>query len=332
MPHFADCLSSLCHQTLDSYEIILVDDRSDDGSSAFSQIYSEFSDKIKILYQYHAGVSAARNKGLQAARGEFVAFVDADDYVEPDFLEELYMSARSQGADLLTSGFFKDDKVSGQSQAISPFFEPGSFISKTDISAAAARMHQTQVFNYFWRNLYSNDLIKKNKIRFDEDMSVGEDTLFCMECMLKAKRVAASDLIGYHYRIHPGSTMRQEHIDTLFPSLQKQFRAKLQLAQIHLADYLDEYNDDLARHGLEVLLPLIIKNIYKGPEEERTEELKTVLESDFLSFCFDHYDLENSPVKSTDLILLRLVKKKRFQLTDLLCRRVIFKKEKGKEE
>jgi glycosyltransferase involved in cell wall biosynthesis len=331
MPHLGACLTSLINQSLDSYEIILVDDQSDDGSSSLCRIYAEFSDKIKILYQYHAGVSAARNRGLDAARGEYVAFVDADDYLDPDFLEKSYMAAKSYGADLLLAGFVKEDGEKGLSEKIGPPFKPSSHISKEEIKDTLARMHSGQNCNFFWSHLYYKPLIQSNSIRFDEEIAIGEDTLFCMECILKSKHLAAADLAGYHYRIHGASTMRQEYIEDLFPSLQKQFQEKLKLAHEHLTDKIDGFNGDLASHGLEVLFPLVLKNIYKSPKADKKPDLKEFFDSYFLSFCFDHYDLKNSPVKSTDLLLLRFAKRKNLKLIDLLCRQLIFKEKKNKQ-
>lgn len=331
MPHLGACLASLIAQSLDSYEIILVDDQSDDGSSSLCSLYADFSDKIKILYQYHAGVSAARNRGLDAARGEYVAFVDADDYVDPDFLVNLYMAARSHGADLLLSGFIKEDQAKRLSKKIAPAFKSSSYVPKKEVLSTLARMHSTQACNYFWSHLFSNDLIQKNSIRFDEEIAIGEDTLFCMECIIKSKHLASTDLAGYHYRIHRASTMRQDYIEDLFPSLYKQFQEKLKLAHENLTDNLDIFNGDLASHGLDVLFPLLIKNIYKGPKSDKKPELKELYDSYFLNFCFDHYDLKSSAAKSTDLLLLRLAKRKNLKFTDLLCRKLIFKEKKNTE-
>lgn len=102
-------LQSLQEQTLDDFEIIIVDDGSTDGSSMICDEYAAHDKRIKVIHQDNGGVSAARQTGLNAACGKYVIHADADDYVEPMMLERLYAKAEEENADVVFSDYFVDE-------------------------------------------------------------------------------------------------------------------------------------------------------------------------------------------------------------------------------
>ena len=94
------CVQSILGQTFADFELILVDDGSPDGCGALCDAYAGQDGRVRVIHQKNGGLSAARNSGIAAATGEFLAFVDADDIVAPDYLEQLYCALRSSGADM----------------------------------------------------------------------------------------------------------------------------------------------------------------------------------------------------------------------------------------
>lgn len=106
------CIESVLHQTLQGVEIILVDDGSTDGSGAICDQYSVFQN-IKVLHQENKGLSAARNTGLDAATGDYVAFLDSDDYVDPEMYNEMYLTAKKENVDIVYCNYavVKNDKI-----------------------------------------------------------------------------------------------------------------------------------------------------------------------------------------------------------------------------
>lgn len=102
-------LQGLQEQTLDDFEIIIVDDGSTDGSSMICDEYAAHDKRIKVIHQDNGGVSAARQTGLNAACGKYVIHADADDYVEPMMLERLYAKAEEENADVVFCDYFVDE-------------------------------------------------------------------------------------------------------------------------------------------------------------------------------------------------------------------------------
>ena len=113
--YLSTCVDSLLRQTFQSYEIILVDDGSVDGSSECCEQEAEKSEKIHVIHKTNGGLSSARNCGINHAKGEYIIFPDPDDWVEPDYLEHLIALLEEENADLSICGFYrfnqKEEKV-----------------------------------------------------------------------------------------------------------------------------------------------------------------------------------------------------------------------------
>lgn len=105
------CLNSLVSQTLKNIEIICIDDGSTDNSLAILDKFKSKDDRIKIIKQKNYGVSMARNNGISEAQGEYIGFVDADDWVDKDFFEKLYNAAQKYNADIATAGYYRRGKI-----------------------------------------------------------------------------------------------------------------------------------------------------------------------------------------------------------------------------
>ena len=103
--YLARCVDTLLAQTFDDFEVILVDDGSPDNSGAICDEYALKDKRVRVIHQPNAGVSMARQKGLDNARGEYVIHADPDDWVEPDMLKELYAKAKEEDADMVICDF-----------------------------------------------------------------------------------------------------------------------------------------------------------------------------------------------------------------------------------
>ena len=104
------CLNSLVSQTLKNIEIICIDDGSTDNSLAILDKFKSKDDRIKIIKQKNYGVSMARNNGISEAQGEYIGFVDADDWVDKDFFEKLYNATQKYNADIATAGYLGEER------------------------------------------------------------------------------------------------------------------------------------------------------------------------------------------------------------------------------
>ena len=215
-----DCIASLRAQTLRDLELIFVCDASPDGSLELLRQAEREDARIRVIaFEENRGVSAARNAGIEAARGEFIGFCDGDDWVEPQMFERLYALAQEKQADAVFCRVFKDREdekgVVTRRENVPLGFETGTrfdraAIRETLIPAMLSRetdSDELPLSGYTPRNLFRASLAKGH--RFREDIRYAEDLLYIVECMLHADAAAALDEALYHYRFHAGSVTKR---------------------------------------------------------------------------------------------------------------------------
>lgn len=178
--YLKDCLDSVLAQTLPDLQIILVDDGSTDGSAAIAQEYAKQDKRIEVYRQTHAGQSAARNLGLSHAQGEFIAFVDADDTIDPDWCQR-HLDAIS-GVDYVQSGYTRSGR-----------------------HLAPATNHQ---FTSPCMRLYRRQAI--DGMRFIEGM-IYEDVIWSVDLWRRGSSCRRIRYYGYHYTINPSGTTATRH-------------------------------------------------------------------------------------------------------------------------
>lgn len=196
------CLTSLLDQTLKEMEIIVVDDRGLDNSMQLVRELKERVDdenRIRIIEMPHnSGAAAARNYGLKYAQGEYVAFVDSDDWCEPAMYETLYRLAKEGDCDWCYADAVKeypDGKKTLLRQPEVPSGELTAEILKTMLSRFVA---------YFWTSIYKRDFLTKNHIEFPL-YRFSEDSFFVWKVVMHAQRFATVNETFYHYIVQPNS-------------------------------------------------------------------------------------------------------------------------------
>ena len=189
------CLRSLQEQTFTDFEVLCINDGSKDQSQKILEQFAAGNARFRFINQPNAGVGATRNRLLQEAYGTFIAFVDADDWVAPTYLEDLYTAAQKNQADI-TRCFFKEwneqTKKWQKPFCGSSFFRP---IGSTPKQRFLAGYYDPVV----WGKLYRADFIKKEQIKFLTG-ATAEDSSFSILTFMTAKRIHTVPKSNYYYR------------------------------------------------------------------------------------------------------------------------------------
>lgn len=194
------CIQSILNQNEKSFEIIIVDDGSVDKSVSICKEFSNNDKRIRLITQSNKGPSSARNKGLTLAKGEWISFIDADDWIDTDFCEDLQAV---KNADIIYFGFkdcLPDKTIRKQIQSQSSLSEIG-----VDKIYAELISSKEQFFGYTWNKFFKNNIIQEHKIFFPENIIHKEDEIFSLRYSHHVKSIFISNKTSYNYRKHPKS-------------------------------------------------------------------------------------------------------------------------------
>lgn len=210
-PFLKQCLDSICAQTYESLQIICVDDNSTDHSWAILEEYASKDSRFVICQKPNEGVSLARNYGLDRATGEYILFVDSDDWIDPETAEQALRSARDSSADVVMWSYIREMGSASREKRI---FEGNVLF---DAEAVRDQLYRRMIGPYgeeigkpenadalctVWGKLYRSELIQSNQIRFYDIRKIGtyEDGLFNLNVFAHTGKAMFLDRCFYHYR------------------------------------------------------------------------------------------------------------------------------------
>lgn len=204
-----DCLASVCTQTMKEIEIILVDDGSTDSSAEICKKWADKDLRMRFISQPNQGVSVARNTGIKASRGEWIAFIDSDDWIDPDYLEKLYGCAVKNNADISICGFYfnyPDSEVKRGHYENDMLFKGRDEVSQIQIQILAKNMSRIKNnsgdrIGAPWCKLFKASFIHDNRLEFVPGLRRSQDVVFNLYALEKAQFVAYTNIPLYHYRI-----------------------------------------------------------------------------------------------------------------------------------
>lgn len=195
------CLDSICNQTYQNLEIICIDDGSTDGAGSIVDEYAKEDERIVVRHQKNHGESNARNVGLALATGDYIGFMDCDDWVESDMYEILVDALEKDDLDMVASSWYKDDdnssvEIKNQLPVSMDVFgeeELLDYIYKRDYYRG---------FAYMWNKLYKREILTDKRgdlLKFDESLRLGGDVLYLAEAAVRVKKAKYIDKAFYHY-------------------------------------------------------------------------------------------------------------------------------------
>ena len=189
--YISRCVDSILSQTLSDFELLLVDDGSKDKSGSICDLYAQKDDRIHVLHKENGGVSSARNAGIEKAKGQYLLFVDSDDFIKPDLLSNLLETS----CDLVICGFEKLDERGKHLFTIQ--FPNLTYRQREDIDFAF--MYKSLMLYSPYCKLFRTDYIQENGIRFDPTVTWGEDGMFIADYLRYVNSIIVKDYCGYYY-------------------------------------------------------------------------------------------------------------------------------------
>lgn len=209
------CLDSLVAQTMQECEFIIVSDGAPEAECSICEEYAAKDTRFKFFNREHAGVSAARNFGIDQAQGEYITFVDADDWIEPETCQVAYNYAKDNDSDVVFWDLVVEKKSKKKNRAYFNSISQ-SLLSPDDIVFFQKNIIHAQHSNYLVSvlpscKIFKFDLIRQNNLYFNATLSRGEDRVFNYQVTLHASRFSYLHKILYHYRVHDSSTEHSYH-------------------------------------------------------------------------------------------------------------------------
>lgn len=199
------CLDSILQQTYPSFEVLMIDDGSHDNSAEIASAYAKDDLRLTLVRQANAGPSAARNHGLDMAKGDVVSFVDSDDYLEPDYLERLHDVFQKEAAQVVFFGVNQISESAEKKEVRNIPELPQSYVEQL------VALTKADLFGYTWIKAISRQTI--GTTRFREDMNLFEDEVFTCEIMQKKPAIAWVGKPLYNQVVQTGSLSRRTHPD-----------------------------------------------------------------------------------------------------------------------
>lgn len=203
------CMDSVLAQTMEDFEAILIDDGSGDGTLAVAQAYAGRDARVRVLAQENRGVAAARNLGLEHARGEWITFVDSDDLLPEDALQTM-LSGADENVDMVVCPHETFDE-NGPLETVIPQTRWMDRRGEAQRRAAALRLIEGDcVLNIMCCKLHRRALIEREGLRLQAGVRIAEDALFNLEAVLCGRGMAYVNRVAYRYRMHGASAMHAQ--------------------------------------------------------------------------------------------------------------------------
>jgi glycosyltransferase involved in cell wall biosynthesis len=255
-PYLRRCLDSVVNQSLRDIEIICINDASPDNSISILLEYAAKDTRIKVIdFEQNQGTAVARNAAMAVAQGEYIGFVDSDDYVDLDFYEKLYALAVESGADIV-----KGDTI------ITDYNGKASRFSIND----KVGIHKAHFYGQFWTAIYKTTLIRHNTLTFPKGIINGQDLVFLSQAVFFANTVLTTDAAVYHHIKREGSVDQ--------PKLSRERIFNILTAIELIFDFINSV--DSKDKGYDIVFVNILNNltVYLSVHNRESDVLSTVAE------------------------------------------------------
>lgn len=312
--YLAKCIQSILDQTLSDFELIVVIDGSPDNSKAIAESFSD--DRITIYEKSNGGLSDARNYGLERTEGEFVYFMDSDDWIEPDLLEKTIKLLEREKLDFVIFGYMQDDMDKDENLIASHSILPQkSFVKKSDKNKLLDS-HLLGLLGYAWNKVYRKTFLISHNLSFEKGTSLVEDILFNAQVYHKVDELHFIKEGFYHYLNRPSATLiKQYHPNSFELKLRRNQTLK------NLFDVWNFKNKEQAIvlsqiHGIRYCIHNLFFFKNDLSFKKKTSYIKEMINHPFTKDVIDAY----TPKSLKDKVFKVLIKSRQAFLLSLLAR------------
>lgn len=274
-------IESVLSQTYNRWELILVDDGATDETPRICKNYEQKDKRIRYIKQKKSGVSVARNKGLENANGEFICFIDADDYIEENMLELYIKVYEEYKYDLIVSGYFSEVHINKKIRSDKVYIKNKGYKNIDELKEDFVLLWDKHLLYNIWNKLYKKEIIKKYNIKFPKE-NWGEDIQFNREYLLRINTIYNMENCLYHYIRGRSETITGKYTKGLYDirlKEDKEFREYFEKFGIEK----EKYNEFCARRHLERTLGCV-ENIFNSKCEmtinEKYKEIERIINDD----------------------------------------------------
>lgn len=255
-PYLPRCIESVLKQTYINLQIIIINDGSSDNSYKLLESYVSKDCRITLINQENAGVSVARNKGLEKVTGDYIMFLDGDDWIDTNMVDDLLQLIKQSNSDIVCSGFIFEDTALNKRRInkCRPKFVTGKYILKNYLVGK-------DIWSSSCARLYKKSFIKKYNFQFVPELKIGEDGYFSLQVMSKAESIVISEKCYYHALVRSTSATRVSMNEIAEDD--NSLRYKEYLKSINLWEEMqEEYKAWYVRAGSSNLFHLALKTSY----------------------------------------------------------------------
>lgn len=305
--YLTKCIESILNQTLSNIEIIAIDDGSSDDSGRILDEFAKVDKRLMVIHTENRGVSEARNEGLKHVRGEFIGFVDSDDWIDTEMYEFMYKYAIEKSIDIVMCAYIRE--FINHSKVKNMGIEDGKIIGKFEIhnnflrkmigplSGEAFITENLDMHSVIWNKIYRTSLLKN--IYFDSLKDIGscEDLLFNLKAFYRAEKVLYIDRPYYHYRKIIQSSVSSSYRPNLF-------QQRINLIE-KLRSFIIQYKCDQSYYealnnrtclglmglGLNIVSPSNDSNFFM-----KLQQIREKLSSSYFTNSFQSFDDSNMPI------------------------------------
>lgn len=263
--YLEECIQSIISQTYHHLEIILVDDGADDGCGEICDKYAELDERIKVIHQENKGLDGARKAGISAATGEYVGYVDGDDWIEPEMYQRLIEFAKKYDVDVVESGVI--DSWTSQSKFRVSYLAEGVYKGEKFEQEIEPRLLYCGKFfrygisPYLWSKLFKKEKLQKYQLLEEILNCTADDVVVTMPCVANTKSLYITHSCYYHYRVRTNSGKRRENVERVMNFINSRGLLKNRFVETKLMDEADKQIDYFTMYWLLMNGPYVFDDL-----------------------------------------------------------------------